>query len=172
MNKTEILNRPDFEYLVCACIKKYKLYTRINRVGLTIDEFIQEVRTLIWTRKLPNKELAISTFIYRKTLFTLGELITSQSRQKLRHKEYTNKEIFKSVSDNHVREVDNADFMEEMIEVSRLSYTERTDLENILGGMTQRDASKARGVSNRAVFQSYYRCIEKMKNMKGVLGEV
>lgn len=177
MNKEEILNHPDFEYLVCGCIKKYKLYGRIDRVGLTIDEFIQEVRCLIWTRKLPDKAIKVSTFIYKKTLYTLGELLTSHKQNTGRaqlireHLQEKNKK-WKHEKSKDLAKVDQDDFMEEFIATARLSEVESGDLANILGGLSQSEAGKARGVTSRAIFQSYYRCIDKMKNMRGVLGEV
>lgn len=137
---------------------------------MTTDEFIQEVRVSVWTRKLPSVRMKFSTFVYRKVRFTLGELLTAY-RYKAKVSVIRNQRP-PIHNEDPIERIDRRDLVEEMIDAAKLSYEERIDLDKILEGFKQSEVARSRGVSGQAVGQSYHRVIAKMKNMKGVFREV
>lgn len=147
-------DHPDFRIIALSFILKKRTYISIiKRNGMTVDEFIEDVRSNVW--KCGEKDLAPTTIICNQIRWYIG---------RINGKMTNNKQLFnetKSTSDKH--NIDNIEEVNKIFNLKCLSERELSILKMRHQGSNDSQISKVIGKSRETVKQIFRKAAKKVR---------
>lgn len=145
---------PDFRRIALSFILRRKSYlSTIHRNGMTVDEFIEDVRSNVW--RSGDKDLAHTTIIYNQVRWYIG---------RMNRKINTTKQLFdtqKHTSDTY--NIDNIEEVNKILNLDCLSDRERIVLKLKYKGKSSEQIGKEIGRSRVTVNHIFESAAKKVK---------